>query len=220
VLCKDSRRFDKDTRLDVLLVLANVAAKDCEHARERVRRVLAGVTDWFEAYLRVEEGSKGPGQDRSEPELHKTMLLLLARAYSYKLRTEDLLELCGGERKLALESVVGLLEEGEMVTTEVSQKKEATEKERAQWEQKVVSKRYEKDLIVQLCMLLKGFTHPTTYFQATDEGFYMMEAGLELPEYVAAARDCESQSPRFCRRLLLDNSLFTPEQVLGRAVCV
>ena len=35
----------------------------------------------------------------SEPELHKLMLLLLARCFEYSIKTEDLLELCrGGDR--------------------------------------------------------------------------------------------------------------------------
>ena len=34
------------------------------------------------------------------------MLKVLARAYDYQLKTEDLLELVGGDRHLALESVV------------------------------------------------------------------------------------------------------------------
>ena len=41
------------------------------------------------------------------------MLVLLCRAFDYKLKTEDLLELCRGHRKLALETVTGLLEDGE-----------------------------------------------------------------------------------------------------------
>ena len=62
----------------------------------------------FEAYLdkteaspsrhgkNSESGEGGSGEGGSE--LHKSMLLLLARAYDYKLRTEDLLELTGVSR--------------------------------------------------------------------------------------------------------------------------
>ena len=34
----------------------------------------------------------------------------------------------------------------------------------------------------QICRLLRGFTHPDTYFQATEDGFYYLEAGVALPE--------------------------------------
>jgi hypothetical protein len=47
-----------------------------------------------------------------EPELHKMMTLLLARAWEYRLKTEDVLELTGGNRLLALETLVSLLEDG------------------------------------------------------------------------------------------------------------
>jgi hypothetical protein len=42
------------------------------------------------------------------------MLLLLARTFDYNLRTEDLLELVSGNRQVALEAVVGILEDGEV----------------------------------------------------------------------------------------------------------
>lgn len=40
------------------------------------------------------------------------MTLLLARAWEYRLKTEDVLELTGGDRLLALETLVSLLEDG------------------------------------------------------------------------------------------------------------
>ena len=110
------------------------------------------------------------------------MLLLLSRAYNYELRTEDLLELTGGDRKLALASVVGLLEDGEVVLTEITRRAAPGEKQRGQWEQKLSVMRHEKPLVELLCRLLLGFTRPDTYFSTLEEGFYFMEAGLELPE--------------------------------------
>jgi hypothetical protein len=110
------------------------------------------------------------------------MLLVLSRAYQYELRTEDLLELAGGDRQLALESVVGLLEDGETVLTEITQKSAPGEGQRGQWEQKLTTVRHEKALVEQMCRLLLGFTRPDTYFASLEDGFYFMEAGLELPE--------------------------------------
>ena len=43
--------------------------------------------------------------------------------------------------------------------------------------------RHEKPLVLHMCQLLLGFTRADTYFSSLDEGFYFMEAGLELPEY-------------------------------------
>lgn len=47
------------------------------------------------------------------------MVLLLARCWDYKLKTEDVLELTRGDRRVALCTVVGLLEDGETYSTEV-----------------------------------------------------------------------------------------------------
>lgn len=38
-----------------------------------------------------------------------------------------------------------------------------------QWEHELVCERYEKPLILQMCRLLRGFTHPGTYFEASTE---------------------------------------------------
>lgn len=73
---------DKDTKLDVLGILSNVAADDSvEGAREVVRTVLLSVSEWFDDYLNGEEGGRGEGTGEAEvePELHKAMLLLLCR---------------------------------------------------------------------------------------------------------------------------------------------
>ncbi len=35
----------------------------------------------------------------------------------------------------------------------------------AQWERKLVAERYERPLVLQLCRLLRGFTHPQAYFR-------------------------------------------------------
>ena len=182
------RGVDKDTRLDVLLVLGNVARVPTDEARARVQQVLGGVSEWFDGYLRREEGDAAvaaaaerelagddDGDDDNGPELHKAMLVLLLRAYDYALKTDDLIELCAGERLLALETIVGLLADGEDVVEEVVQRKGAKEGQRAVWEKKAVGLRYEKPLVVALCGLLRGFTHPDTYFNATEEGFYYLE---------------------------------------------
>jgi hypothetical protein len=188
-----NKRVDKDTRLDVLQVLGNIARTDDAAVLAHVQKVLGGVSEWFDEYLRAEESGGREDGDASdedaaapppekEPELHKAMLVLLCRAYAYGLKTDDVLELCGGDRALALETVVGLLEDGETLVTEVAQKRAPGEDGgRAVWEQQTVAQAYEKPLIVQVCRLLRGFTHPDTYFQATEDGFYYLEAGVELP---------------------------------------
>jgi hypothetical protein len=38
-----------------------------------------------------------------------------------------------------------------------------------QWEHELVCSRYEKPLLMQVCRLLRGFTHPGTYFESTTE---------------------------------------------------
>ena len=77
-----------------------------------------------------------------EPELHKAMVLLLARCWNYKLKTEDVLELTQGNRQIALCTVVGLLEDGETYTTSLVQRKRPQEGQMAQWEHELNIHRY------------------------------------------------------------------------------
>ena len=86
---ESDKKADKDTRLDVLTILSNLAASSEGKRRDDIREALDGVNDFMERYL--EKESSG-----SEPELHKLMLLLLARCFEYSIKTEDLLELCRG----------------------------------------------------------------------------------------------------------------------------
>ncbi|KAH8053207.1 hypothetical protein JL721_10717 [Aureococcus anophagefferens] len=153
-------KVGRQTRLDVLHILANCALTVDDGEKNAVRDALSDVSAWFDEYM-AEEGVEMDavvalgelGAPLSpEPEIHKAMLVLLCRVFDYELRTEDLLELCRGNRRLALETVCGLLEDGEAVSTAA-------------------------------CCLLRGFTHPATYFKAMDEGFYFLECGVELPEY-------------------------------------
>jgi hypothetical protein len=94
------------------------------------------------------------------------MVLLLARCWYYKLKTEDVLELTRGNRRIALCTVVGLLEDGETYSTELKQRQRPGEGQIGQWEHELVCERYEKPLLLQICRLLRGFTHPGTYFEA------------------------------------------------------
>lgn len=160
---KNSTKSDKDTKLDVLNILANV----CMGGREcllEVRAALQGISEWFDEYIVTEESEPG-----KEPELHKAMVLLLARCWEYKLKTEDVLELTGGDRKIALYTVVGLLEDGETYSTELKQRQKPGQGQMGQWEHELVCYRYEKPLLLQICRLLRGFTHPTTYFESNGE---------------------------------------------------
>ena len=95
------------------------------------------------------------------------MLLLLCRCYDYRLKTEDVLELTRGDRTLALETVVGVLEDGETYATELVQRARPASGQVGQWEHELVTKRHEKPLILQTCRLLKGFTSAPTYFADT-----------------------------------------------------
>jgi hypothetical protein len=70
-----------------LNILANVSASS-KKANAEVRTALQGVSEWFDEYMSKEEST--PGQ---EPELNKAMVLLLARCWDYRLKTEDVLEL-------------------------------------------------------------------------------------------------------------------------------
>lgn len=124
---KNAKKSDKDTKLDVLNILANVA-KGSKHARAEVTNAVQGVSEWFDQYMASEEGSD-PTQ---EPELHKAMVLLLARCYDYNLRTDDVLELTQGNRRIALCTVVGLLEDGETYSTELKQRQKPGQGKMAQ----------------------------------------------------------------------------------------
>jgi hypothetical protein len=84
---KNNNKSDKDTKLDVLNILANVAVAT-KKANNEVRSALQSVSEWFDEYMAKEEST--PGQ---EPELNKAMVLLLARCWDYRLKTEDVLEL-------------------------------------------------------------------------------------------------------------------------------
>ena len=64
---------------------------------------LGGISEWFDDYIAGEEADPG-----EEPELHKGMVLLLARCWEYRLKTEDVLELCQGNRRIALCTVSGV----------------------------------------------------------------------------------------------------------------
>eukprot|EP00904_Undaria_pinnatifida_P002427 jgi/Undpi1/12185/HiC_scaffold_5.g01861.m1 len=163
--CQDEQVSDKDTKLDVLAILANLSGSGDARSKEEVRTSLQGVSEWFDDYL---GGEQGDGLEQ-EPELHKSMLLLLARAWSYKLKTEDLLELTRGDRGLALDSVVGVLEDGKTYATELVQSRKPGEGAVAQWEHELVCRQHEKPLVLQLCRLVRGFTHPASYF-AGDSG--------------------------------------------------
>jgi hypothetical protein len=80
-----------------------------------------------------------PGQ---EPELNKAMVLLLARCWDYRLKTEDVLELTQGNRKIALCTTVGLLEDGETYSTELKQRQKPAQGKMGQWEHELVCHRY------------------------------------------------------------------------------
>mmetsp|Transcript_61855 Transcript_61855/g.170283 ORF Transcript_61855/g.170283 Transcript_61855/m.170283 type:complete len:192 (+) Transcript_61855:310-885(+) len=116
----NSKRSDHNTKLDVLTILANLAKdQKNEEARDEIKVVLGGCNEWFDEYLTSEPIG---GQDEHgmpiEPEMHKSMLLVLSRVYDYSLKTEDLLDLTNGNRQIALITVVSLLEDGEATVRE------------------------------------------------------------------------------------------------------
>ena len=159
---KNTSKSDKDTKLDCLNILANVSIGSKESTAE-VRSALQGISEWFDEYIASEES-----EPENEPELHKSMVLLLARCWDYKLKTEDVLELTQGNRRIALCTVVGLLEDGETYSTELKQRQKPGQGKLGQWEHELVCHRYEKPLLLQICRLLRGFTHPGTYFEAKE----------------------------------------------------
>jgi hypothetical protein len=153
---KNEKKSDKDTKLDVLNIMANVASGGKNLASD-VRMALQGVSEWFDDYIAQEDSDS-----TQEPELHKAMVLLLARCYDYRLKTEDVLELTHGKRRIALTTVVGLLEDGETYTTELRQRQAPGQGQMAQWEHELICQRYERPLLLQICRLLRGFTHPVS----------------------------------------------------------
>ena len=161
---KNHNKSDNDTKLDVLNICANVAGTSRE-ANAVVLNALQQVSEWFDQYITHEEIDPS-----AEPELHKAMVLLLARCWEYKLKTEDVLELTQGNRRIALCTVVGLLEDGETYSTELKQRQAPGLGKMGQWEHELVCQRYERPLLLQICRLLRGFTHPGTYFEAKEGG--------------------------------------------------
>jgi hypothetical protein len=161
---KNNNKSDNDTKLDVLNIFANVAGTSPE-ANAVVLNALQQVSEWFDDYITQEEIDPS-----AEPELHKAMVLLLCRCWEYKLKTEDVLELTQGNRRVALCTVVGLLEDGETYSTELKQRQVPGQGKMGQWEHELVCQRYERPLLLQICRLLRGFTHPGTYFEAKEGG--------------------------------------------------
>ena len=80
------------------------------------------------------------------------------------LPSEHLLELTNEDTVLALATVIGVLEEGYSYVSQIKQRRAPKKGEKAQWEHGVTFIPYESDLILQCCTLLRGFTHPQTYF--------------------------------------------------------
>lgn len=218
---KNLNKADKDTKLDVLNILANVANTYSYHnssagengsptkaprpvetapdgtgvvaassinnnkhnaatnkiihtTRSLVRNALAGISEWFDEYITEEYNASqlagADDEEESEPELYKAMVLLLARCWDYSLKTEDVLELTQGNRRVALLIVIGLLEDGETYSTVLKQKQKPGVGLVGQWEHELVCHRYEKPLVLQICRLIRGFTHPTTYFANLEDG--------------------------------------------------
>lgn len=93
---------------------------------------------WFTVFV---ADMRYAGRGVQEPELNKIMVLLLARCWDYKLKTEDVLELTQGNRKIALCTTVGLLEDGETYSTELRQKQKPGQGKMGQWEHELVCQR-------------------------------------------------------------------------------
>jgi hypothetical protein len=54
--------------------------------------------------------------------------------------------------------------DGETYSTELVQRQKPSTGKVAQWEHELVCHHHEKAMLLQLCRLVRGFTHPTTYF--------------------------------------------------------
>jgi hypothetical protein len=152
----NERRSTHSTKLSVLTILANLAKDPTSKVKDEVKMVLGGVSEWFDEYLQAEPvgGSDAETGVPLEPEMHKTMLLVLCRCYDYALQTEDLFELSGNNKATALVTVVALLEEGETYTTALTQRRgpaaagsASAGKGPAQWEKQLVIERYERPLV-------------------------------------------------------------------------
>lgn len=164
---------DKKSKIDILRILGNLAAH--EEYREAIKQVIMDVSEWFELYMHEQESATYiPADirliaDIEEPTLHKAMLIVLARCFDYRLRTEDLLELTDNDSVLGLATVIGVLEEGFTEVTTIRKKRDATAGKVAQWEQGTVYSAHEKVLVVQCCRLLRGFTLPGSYISSKTE---------------------------------------------------
>jgi len=69
---------DKDTKLDVLSILSNVAMLQTGGSREVVRSVLLSVSEWFDDYLLNEEGCDRYDEDNNEVSPSPTQHCLLS----------------------------------------------------------------------------------------------------------------------------------------------
>jgi len=52
---KNAKKSDKDTKLDVLNIFANVAGADNKQCSAEVRVALGGISEWFDEYIGTEE---------------------------------------------------------------------------------------------------------------------------------------------------------------------
>jgi hypothetical protein len=167
---QNTDKSDASTKTDVLRVFGNLATH--KERRAELMDLIMDVGEWFETYIQEQEGGHHiPSEvrmlsDVDEPRLHMAMLTLLARCNDYTLKSTDLLELTNGDTVLGLAIVVGILEEGYTCFGKIQQRRAPSEGKKAQWEHGVVFKRHETELVLQLCRLLRGFTHPSTYFKA------------------------------------------------------
>ena len=142
----------------MLLILVNLAhaAAGIPDEEDQLKSCLEHLTSWYDdTYLPIiqKRGQHPALHDacaiRQEKErcdmsrIPKAMLFLLSQLYHHDLKTEDVLELTGGNRLLALECVLGILDDEALPACQ------------------------EKLLVFQMCRLLRGFTYPAVHFASS-----------------------------------------------------
>jgi hypothetical protein len=83
---------NKQAKLDILKILGNLGTKRAY--RLELQEYVQQIAEWFEEYMVREEGSMGANicteirtlNDIEDPKLHKAVLIVLARAFDYRLK--------------------------------------------------------------------------------------------------------------------------------------
>ena len=87
---KNEKKSDKDTKLDVLNIFANVARGKRQTVSE-VRSALGGINEWFDDYIASEESD--PGKVIHASKINFVSLYCTLKAVCFKTRSPNYIKL-------------------------------------------------------------------------------------------------------------------------------